>query len=176
MSLITVEFNWTTNVSAAIEELRAQLAALSFTLPADAQDPLVLQLDLSQLPVFMLGVSVEGDLVDSTERALDQVRPVLEQVPGVAQVSVLGGAEREIQVLYDPAKLEENSLTPAMLEQFLQLQNAMVPGGVLEDDGIRYSTRIGNHFADAQQIRDLVIGESRLPVQGWPRCGRRCCT
>lgn len=172
LSLITVEFNWTTNVSAAIEELRAQLAALSLTLPADAQDPLVLQLDLTQLPVFMLGVSVEGDLVDSTERALNQVRPVLEQVPGVAQVSVLGGAEREIQVLYDPAKLEENGLTPAILEQFLQLQNAMVPGGVLEDDGIRYSTRIGNHFTDAQQIRDLVIGESRLPVQGlaalWP--------
>src|SRR5690606_5570463 len=172
VSMVTVEFDWGANVTAAIEELRAQLAALSFLLPADAQEPLVLQMDLSQLPAVVVGVSVEGDLVDSTNRALTDVRPLLEQVPGVAQVSVVGGAEREIQVLYDAAKLEEHGLTPAILEQFLALQNAMVPGGVLEDNGVRFSTRIGNHFTNVQEIRDLVIGESRLPVQGlaalWP--------
>src|SRR5690606_3623538 len=107
-----------------------------------------------------------------TERAVNEVRPLLEQVPGVAQVVVVGGAEREIKVLYDPAKLEENGLTPAMLAQFLQLQNAMVPGGPLENNGIRYTTRIGSVFTNVQEIRDFVIGESRLPVQGlaalWP--------
>ena len=172
VSVVTVEFDWGVNVSAAIEDLRAQLAALSFLLPADAQDPLVLQLDLSQLPVVIIGVSAEGDQLHATGRALTDVRPLLEQVPGVAQVAVVGGAEREIQVLYDPDKLAEHELTPAILEQFLALQNAMVPGGVIENNGVRYSTRIGNHFTDVQQIRDLVIGESRLPVQGlaalWP--------
>lgn len=172
VSLITVEFDWGVNVNATIEELRAQLAALSFILPADAQEPLVLQLDLAQLPVVVVGVSVDGELVDSTDRAVNDVRPLLEQVPGVAQVSVLGGVQREIQVLFDNAKLQEHGLTPAILEQFLALQNAVVPGGVLENNGVRFNTKTGNHFTDVQQIRDLVIGESRLPVQGlaalWP--------
>lgn len=172
VSLVTVQFQTGVDVNAALEELRAQLSALSYALPADAQAPLVMQLDLEQLPVLMLAVTVEGDLLAATERAVNEVRPLLEQVPGVAQVVVVGGAEREIKVLYDPAKLEENGLTPAMLAQFLQLQNAMVPGGPLENNGIRYTTRIGSVFTDVQQIRDLVIGESRLPVQGlaalWP--------
>lgn len=172
VSLITVEFQPGVDMNAAMEELRAQLSALSLALPADAQSPLVMQLDLSQLPVLVVALSVEGDVLAATDRAVNEVRPLLEQVAGVAQVSIVGGAEREIQVLYDPAKLEENQLTPAMLAQFLQLQNAVVPGGALEDGGVRYSTRIGSVFTDVQQIRDLVIGESRLPVQGlaalWP--------
>ncbi len=112
--------------------------------------------------------------ISSTRRSGLSTRYALcwSKCPASRKCRCSAGAEREIQVLYDPAKLEENGLTPAMLEQFLQLQNAMIPGGVVEDDGIRYSTRIGNHFTDVQQIRDLVIGESRLPVQGlaalWP--------
>lgn len=172
VSIVTAEFDWGVPLNETMENLRAQLAALSFILPADALEPVVMHLNLAELPVMIVAVSADGDLVDSTDRALAHVRPRLEQVPGVAQVSVLGGAEREIQVLYDNTKLEEHGLTPALLEQVLALQNAIVPGGVLEDNGTRYSTKIGNHFTDVQQIRDLVIGESRLPVQGiaalWP--------
>ena len=172
VSLVFAEFAWGTPLEETIAELRARLSLLSLTLPSEAQAPVVLRIDPNQFPTLMIGVSGDDDLLAATDAALDVVRPRLERVPGVAQVAVLGGVEREIQVLYDSAKLRENGLTPAHLQQFLSLQNAMVPAGVIEHNGRRYQTRVGSHFTSVQEIRDLVIGESRLPVEGlaalWP--------
>ncbi|MFS8542759.1 MAG: efflux RND transporter permease subunit, partial [Limnochordales bacterium] len=172
VSLVFAEFAWGTPLEETINEVRARLAALALTLPAEVQTPIVLRLDPNEFPSLLIGVSGTGDLVETTDIALQVVRPRLERVPGVAQVAVLGGVEREIQVLYDSAKLQAHNLTPAHLQQLLSLQNATVPAGVLEHDGKRWQARVGNHFTSVQEIRDLVIGESRLPVQGlaalWP--------
>src|SRR5690606_19804789 len=172
LSLVFAEFGWGTPLTETIAEIRARLAALSLTLPAEAETPVVMRIDPNEFPSLLIGVSRSGDLLEATDAALEIVRPRLERVTGVAQVAVVGGVEREIQVLYDSAKLQANGLTPAHLQQFLQLQNATVPAGVLEPDGQRFQTRVGNHFTSVQEIRDLVIGESRLPVEGlaalWP--------
>lgn len=172
VSLVFAEFGWDTPLDETIAEVRARLGLLALTLPGGVQTPVVLRLDPNQFPTLLIGVSTSGDLLETTDLALGVVRPRLERVPGVAQVAVLGGVEREIQVLYDSAKLRAHNLTPAHLQQFLQLQNATVPAGVVEHEGVRYQTRVGSHFTSVQQIRDLVIGESRLPVEGlaalWP--------
>ncbi|HEY8418340.1 MAG TPA: efflux RND transporter permease subunit [Limnochordales bacterium] len=172
ISLVFAEFGWGTALDETIAELRARLAALTLTLPADAQAPVVMRLDPTEFPSLLIGVSGRGEMMEVTDAALQVIRPRLERVPGVAQVAVLGGVEREIQVLYDSAKLREHDLTPAHLQQLLSLQNATVPAGVLEHDGRRWQARVGNHFTSVQEIRDLVIGESRLPVEGlaalWP--------
>lgn len=172
VSLVFAEFGWGTPIEETIAEIRARLGVLALTFPSGVQTPVVLRLDPNQFPTLLIGVSGSGDLLTVTDLALEVVQPRLERVPGVAQVAVLGGVEREIQVLYDSAKLREHGLTPAHLQQFLQLQNATVPAGVVEHNGVRYQTRVGNHFTSVQQIRDLVIGENRLPVEGlaalWP--------
>jgi len=172
ISLVFAEFGWGTALEETIAELRARLAALALTLPADVQAPVVMRLDPTEFPTLLIGVTGDGELLETTETALQVVRPRLERVPGVAQVGVLGGVEREIQVLYDSAKLRQHDLTPAHLQQLLSLQNATVPAGVLEYDGRRWQARVGNHFTSVQEIRDLVLGESRLPVEGlaalWP--------
>ena len=172
VSLVFAEFGWGTPIEETIAEIRARLGVLALTFPSGVETPIVLRLDPNEFPTLLIGVSGSGDLLEVTDLALEVVQPRLERVPGVARVAVLGGVEREIQVLYDSAKLRAHDLTPAHLQQFLQLQNATVPAGVVEHNGVRYQTRVGNHFTSVQQIRDLVIGESRLPVEGlaalWP--------
>ncbi|MBO8141968.1 MAG: efflux RND transporter permease subunit [Firmicutes bacterium] len=172
LSLVFGEFRWGTPLGDTIEEIRTKLAALALTLPAEAQAPVVMRLDPNHFPSLLIGVASPQGPEAATEAALQIIRPRLARITGVAQVTVLGGVEREIQVRYDSEKLQQHGLTPARLEQLLALQNATIPAGTLEDGGTRYQLRVGNHFSGAQQIRDLVIGENRLPVQGlaalWP--------
>jgi len=59
----------------------------------------------------------------------------------VAQVSLLGTASEEIQVLFDPDHLNELGLTPVILQQLISYQNIVVPGGAVTADGVRYITR-----------------------------------
>lgn len=172
MSIVTAEFGWGTAMGQTLEDIRAHLSALALVLPDDAHAPFVTPIDPAQLPVMIIGLTSPEGAEHTTRRAANDLRPLFEQVPGVGQVTMLGGVQREIQVLYHSDKLEEHDLTPAMLEQFLSLQNALIPAGPIESEGTRFHTRVGSHFSDVQEIRDLVIGESSLPVQGiaalWP--------
>src|SRR5690606_6829524 len=126
VSLVFAEFAWGTPLEETINEVRARLAALALTLPAEVQTPIVLRLDPNEFPSLLIGVSGTGDLVETTDIALQVVRPRLERVPGVAQVAVLGGVEREIQVLYDSAKLQAHNLTPAQDRKSTRLNSSHV--------------------------------------------------
>src|SRR5690606_18838655 len=118
--------------------------------------------DPSQLPVMIISLA-GGDLQRLTDLALDVVQPQLEQLPGVGQANVLGGLEREVEVLYHSDRLRENSLTPALLHQLITLQHLSVPAGSLESDGVRYTARVGRPLASVEELAQLVIGEAQNP-------------
>ncbi|REJ37301.1 MAG: hypothetical protein DIU82_01260, partial [Bacillota bacterium] len=163
VSLVFAEFGWGTPIEETIAEIRARLGVLALTFPSGVQTPVVLRLDPNQFPTLLIGVSGSGDLLTVTDLALEVVQPRLERVPGVAHVAVLGGVEREIQVLYDSAKLREHGLTPAHLQQFLQLQNATVPAGGGENKGGRHHNPAGKHFPSGPQIPAPGIGGNPPP-------------
>lgn len=163
-SLAIVEFDPDADIHPALEEIRARLGAISFMLPSGARPPAVLPINPSQLPVMVIGLKGD-DLLELTDFALDYVGPRLERVPGVGQAVVVGGQQREVEVLYYSDRLHENGMTPAWLQQMITLQHITVPAGTIESDGRRYSTRVGRPLADVEELAQLVIGERKSPQE-----------
>lgn len=158
VAVTIAQFRWGTNLDAAVQELSDRLKQVRTTLPQEAQDPMVLRLDPTQIPVMMLGVAGDMSLAELTERVETDVLPALEQTSGVAQVNMMGGASRQIQVLYDPDKLEEYGLSPSVLTQIIQLQNISVPIGNLRKDGKEYPARVGSRLTSIDELKGLVVG------------------
>lgn len=77
---------------------------------------------------------------------------------GVAQVSLLGTASEEIQVLFDPDHLNELGLTPVILQQLISYQNIVVPGGAVTADGVRYITRAGSMINSIEELENIIVG------------------
>ncbi len=80
---------------------------------------------------MLIGVEAQGGLSPlELSDQLQRIRPPqIEQLSGVAQVSLLGISKEEIQVLFDPEYLNEINLTPVILQQLIAYQNIVVPGG-----------------------------------------------
>src|SRR5690606_25894880 len=104
-SLVMATFEWGTDLGDAFEEINSLLSVASLLLPSDVQRPIVVKLDPSQVPVLNIAVTGETDLVALTGRVEREIVPVIERVPGVAQVSVAGGAYPQISVYYDTQAL-----------------------------------------------------------------------
>lgn len=102
------------------------------------------------------------ELVELKETARALIKRRIEQVSGVAQVSVLGGVEREIQVNIDTRKLQAFGLTLDQVSQALSSANLNLPGGTIKRGLFRYSLRTVGEFTNVEEIRKVVVGQTQL--------------
>ncbi|MFT5351674.1 MAG: multidrug efflux pump subunit AcrB [Gammaproteobacteria bacterium] len=88
----------------------------------------------------------------------DHVRTQLERVPGVSEVSLWGGAERQIRIYIDPVRLAERELRLIDVRNAVRTRNRDVSGGDLDSGKRRYLLRTIGRFENVDEIENMVIG------------------
>ncbi len=104
-SLATITFELSKNGDVAAQEVQNKVNLIVNDLPQTAKQPVVLKFDPDAAPVMQIAVSAPRSLRDLTMIADKLIKQKLENAKGVGQVTIIGGAKREIHVLVDPAKL-----------------------------------------------------------------------
>ncbi|MFZ9037067.1 MAG: efflux RND transporter permease subunit [Gammaproteobacteria bacterium] len=87
----------------------------------------------------------------------DNVRTRMETVEGVSSVEVWGGADRQVQILLEPAALAERGLTVADVRSALRERNRDVTGGKLEAGKRSYLLRTIGRFDDIESLGELIL-------------------
>ncbi len=100
------------------------------------------------------------DMVPMEDFVRDYVASRMEAVPGVSEVSVSGGAERQIQILIDPARLAERNLTLIQVREAIQQRNRDVSGGEIESGKRRYLLRTIGRFRDVSELQQVIIARA----------------
>lgn len=158
ISAIMLQFDWGTDMLTALDNIRNNLAQAALNLPSEVSSPVVARIDPNDLPLLMIAVSADGLSELELSNELARLKPELEQLQGVASISLLGTTSEEIQVLYDAELLHEQGLSPAILQQLITYQNIIVPSGVVTEGDMRYSTRTGRRINGLDDLKDLIIG------------------
>jgi HAE1 family hydrophobic/amphiphilic exporter-1 len=165
-SLVTVRFAWGTDMDFAALGTREKLDNLRDALPELASRPVVLRTDPRSEPVMALSVAGSRDLPALKDLAESVFRRRLEQIDGVAQATVTGGLEREIQVEVDPRLMESYGLTIEDLSQTLDAANASAPGGTIRRGRYRYSLRTLGEFQSVDEIGMVPVATGGAQGQG----------
>jgi multidrug efflux pump subunit AcrB len=87
----------------------------------------------------------------------DNVRPRLSRVPGISEVAVWGGAERQIQILIDPARLAQRGLSLSDVRSTIRARNQDRSGGELDSGKRQYLLRTIGRFDSIDELNDLVL-------------------
>jgi multidrug efflux pump subunit AcrB len=87
----------------------------------------------------------------------DNVRTRMSNVPGVSDVQVRGGAERQIRIILDPARLADRGLTITAVRDAIRRRNQDVSGGEIDSGKRRYLLRTVGRFEDVQQLGNLIV-------------------
>ncbi len=101
----------------------------------------------------------ELDMVSMQDYIQDNVAARLETVPGVSQVNVYGGAQRQIQILIDPAQLAEHNITVTEVRRAIRQRNLDISGGEIEAGKRRYLLRTIGRFRDIEELRQLIVAK-----------------
>jgi hydrophobe/amphiphile efflux-1 (HAE1) family protein len=162
MSTTMVVFKLGMDLQEAATLVRERVAQTRGKLPQQVKEPTITRFDVSNTPVLTYTLSGAGrSLADTAKFARDVIKPALEQVDGVASIQVRGGAEREVHVDLDLAKIDALHLAPLTIMEQLRAQNLTVPAGHF-DEGVReISVRTVGEFLDVDQIRNLIVATTR---------------
>jgi len=156
-SFITVSFDWGTDMDEAANDVREKISLVKAALPEGANDPLIFKFDPSLMPLMVLSLSGDQDLVQLRHLADENIRYELEQVEGVASIDISGGREREIQVQVDRSRLASVGLSLNQVINILRAENLNLPGGYLESGEKEFFVRTVGEFTQVSQIEKVVI-------------------
>ena len=167
VSTIQITYLEGTDLDIAATKLREQFDRVS--LPDDASDPIIVNINISELmPTAMIAL-VGDDLSQLQAKAEDDIAPALERIDGVAQVQVSGGTEQHIAVRIDPAKAAGFGLSNSYISQFLAGQNLLYPGGDLQNGTQKLTVSTDAKF---QSVDDVATPSSPCPPAAPFACPR----
>jgi HAE1 family hydrophobic/amphiphilic exporter-1 len=156
-STVMLEFEMGTDIEAAAADVRDKVAIARASLPKDADDPKVVKLDTSSMPIMTLGLA--GSLTAKEMRILadNVISDRLAKVGGVASVNVSGGEEREISVAVDKDRLDAYGIGIGAVVDALNAANKNNPAGSIKEGAKEYTVRTVGEFTDAREIANAPI-------------------
>ncbi len=143
----------------ALLQLQSNLNRLQPTLPERSQTD-VRRFDSTDLSsiIMELHVLADWDLNQLREFTEEKIRPELESIDGVVNVSVMGGRRSAVEIVLDPFLLEAHGLSTGQVRERLNNYNRRREYlGRVYDGNRAYSVSIQGQFTDLRQIRNLVL-------------------
>lgn len=165
-SLVLVAFTWGTNMDFASLDMRERIDSVRDFLPPGAQLPRVLRFNPSDLPIVQLAITdPSGEMTKAKQLAELEIVPELNNVDGIASISVEGGAEMEVRVTLDPHTLSTYGISIEQLQQIIASENLNIPGGALKDQNQDLPIRITGEYGSITDIQTLPIPTSKGIIQ-----------
>lgn len=159
LSIVYVEFDWDAEPYLARQIVAERLQSARERLPA-AAEPQMAPVSSIMGEIMLLGLQPTTATVSPLDlRTLADwdVRLRLLTIPGVAQVTVMGGGMQQIQVLADPLRMAARGIGLEELEKALANSQGNATGGFVETASQEYLVRILGQSADPEQIGNAVV-------------------
>jgi len=157
ISIVTVEFNWGTNMDVASLNVREKIDLIKERLPRDAKEPVVVKYNPFELPVMILSVSGEvapNELLEISRRV---IKDEIEKLEGVASANISGGLEREIAIDVNSARLESAGVPLTDVVESISNANLNFPAGTIKESFYEFLIRTIGEFEKIHEIDDIVV-------------------
>jgi len=130
-SAVVVQYQWGTDLADASNDLRERLDLIRDFIPADASQPVLFKFDPSMTPIMVLSIEGRRDLESLRFIAENTIQTSLEQIDGVASVSVEGGLQKQIHIDLDRILLASYGLGIDQIVSVVRAENLNVTGGAV---------------------------------------------
>ncbi|HLN54309.1 MAG TPA: efflux RND transporter permease subunit [Lentimicrobium sp.] len=159
-SSIAIEFNTDVPVPEAKQRVKDAVDKSIGDLPNNLlDDPQVMDIDFSEIPIMYIQISGDYDLVQLKKYA-EIAQDRIESLNEITRVDIVGALEREIQINVDLYKAQAARVTMGDVERAVASENLTLSAGNITSTGSKRSIRIQGEFNDMETIRNIVVTSS----------------
>ena len=155
-SMVLLQYEYGTDMDNAYSDLRKRLDLVRSSLPEDASDPTIIEMDINQVASIYLSVNVEGvnNIYNYTEK---EIVPEFEKLSAVASVDISGGSEEYISVSLIPEKLEQYRLDMTTVAQLVGAASFRMPAGETGVGSTELNISSGVEYTTPEELEKIPI-------------------
>ncbi|WP_285009416.1 efflux RND transporter permease subunit [Pedobacter faecalis] len=157
LSTVTITLTDAANIDISLNDAQRKVNAILSDLPEDVKTPSLSKFSLDDLPVITMTASANMDDVSFYDLIDQRIAPVISRVAGIAQVNLVGGSEREIQVSLDANKLQGYGLSATQVQQMVLSSNLDFPTGSVKTESQDVLIRLSGKYRTIEELRNLVL-------------------
>ena len=157
-SNVIIEFDTDVEVKEAKREVQEAVDKAKPELPSDLdEDPTVMDIDISEVPIMFLNLAGDYDLA-TIKKYAEQMQDRIESLSEIRRVDIVGALDREIQVNVDLFKSAQAGISLDDIASAIRFENVLIAGGQLSVDGMKRSMSVNGEFTSAEQMANIVVG------------------
>ncbi|MFV8325696.1 efflux RND transporter permease subunit [Flavobacterium sp. ZS1P14] len=157
LSTVSITLTSKAKVDISLNDAQRKINAIISDLPDNAKAPSLSKFSLSDLPIMTIGANGKMDEAAFYDLIDKKIAPVLSRVAGVAQVSIIGGQEREIQVNLDAVKMQAYGLSIPQVQQNILTSNLDFPTGNIQTRNQKILIRLAGKYKNVEELKNLVV-------------------
>jgi HAE1 family hydrophobic/amphiphilic exporter-1 len=160
LSIVSITLTSNAEIDVSMNDAQRKINQIISDLPDDAEAPSLTKFSLSDLPIMTIGAKGKMDEAEFYDLIDKKIAPVLSRVEGVAQVSIIGGQEREVQVNLDAAKMQGYNISIPAVQQVILSSNLDFPTGNIQTRDKKILIRLAGKYKSIEELRNLVISSN----------------
>ena len=164
-SIIIANLKYGTDLDKTMQDAQRYIDNIRKDLPQDILSPLMSKVSPNDLPIMSISATSNLSSTEFYQKMKDDYLPQIQQIKGVAEITVLGGEEREIQVKINQDKLKLYKISMIQVVEAINKSGLDLPSGKVQTDKESNSVRLTGKFTSLEDIKNVQVA---MPVLGSP--------
>ena len=164
-SIIIANLKYGTDLDKKMQDDQRYIDNIRKDLPQDILSPLMSKVSPNDLPIMSISATSNLSSTEFYQKMKDDYLPQIQQIKGVAEITVLGGEEREIQVKINQDKLKLYKISMIQVVEAINKSGLDLPAGKVQTDKESNSVRLTGKFTSLEDIKNVQVA---MPVLGSP--------
>lgn len=164
-SVIIANLKYGVDLDKTMQDAQRYIDNIKKDLPDDVLSPEMSKVSPNDLPIMSISATSDLRGEEFYQKMKDDYLPAIQQIKGVAEITLLGGKEREIQVQIDQAKLKQYQLSITDVIQAINMSGLDLPAGTIENQEDKNAVRLVGKFSNLEDIRNVQVA---MPQPGSP--------
>ncbi|MDP1744929.1 MAG: efflux RND transporter permease subunit [Bacteroidota bacterium] len=164
-SIIIANLKYGTDLDKTMQDAQRYIDNIRKDLPQDILSPVMSKVSPNDLPIMSISATSNLAATEFYQKMKDEYLPQIQQIKGVAELTILGGEEREIQVKVDQDKLKLYKISLYQVVEAINRSGLDLPAGKVQTDQENNSVRLTGKFTTIDDIKNVQVA---MPVAGSP--------
>ena len=164
-SIIIANLKYGTDLDKTMQDAQRYIDNIRKDLPKDILSPVMSKVSPNDLPIMSVSATSNLEPTAFYQKMKDDYLPQIQQLKGVAEITILGGEEREIQIKVEKEKLKLYKISLYQVVEAVNRSGIDLPAGKLQTDTENNSVRLVGKF---NTIRDIQNVQVAMPFPNSP--------
>lgn len=156
-SIIIANLKYGTDLDKTMQDAQRYIDNIRKDLPKDILSPVMSKVSPNDLPIMSVSATSNLKPTDFYQKMKDDYLPQIQQLKGVAEITILGGEEREIQIKVDKEKLKLYKLSLYQVVEAVNRSGIDLPAGKLQTETENNSVRLVGKFNTINDIQNVQV-------------------